>query len=395
DHFRISAFGESMSSGRWSRVFAAITAAVPSGQSAKLDRAMLVEVPADVCVQCNRRAALLNEGPRGLCFPRRTHARMQFVARTWGEKKWTLPRTSPQYLAAIEVLPDDQVKQRLEDRDISVAFFSGNEWDHFWGDFSHACHGNSEATALILTVTGSKFCNATALTVTVTVASIQGRTPLAITQCTKNCIAPSLIQEVLRKSTLHFVRTTPTPTSLAVAPSRQRALRFWTFPTTLILLGGIYMFLLLFYAIIACPNLRRLASASFHPLLFVSLCSHCSSTTSSLGSITWTCAAGNTNLTNGNVTNGNVMQIWDCDASVSNSNQNWGIAIVAEPKSQVSSYYLKVGNKLIQFFGTDTASPPPSPQTPPLASPPPPTPHLLVSPSKPAPPTPPGRSGSA
>ncbi|KAJ6499751.1 hypothetical protein DFH09DRAFT_1102916 [Mycena vulgaris] len=109
---------------------------------------MLVEVPADV-----------------------------LVARTWGEKKWTLPRTSPpQYLAAIEVLPDDQ--------------------------------------------------------------------------------APSLILEELRKWTLHLVRTTPTPTSLAVAPSRQRELRFWTFPTTLILLGGIYMFLLLFYAIIACPHLR-------------------------------------------------------------------------------------------------------------------------------------------
>ncbi|KAJ7225121.1 ricin B lectin domain-containing protein [Mycena haematopus] len=71
----------------------------------------------------------------------------------------------------------------------------------------------------------------------------------------------------------------------------------------------------------------------------------------------WTCASGNTNqqwvsagspgspqivwagknkcvdATNGNVTNGNVMQIWDCDASSSNSNQNWGIAIVTEPKS--------------------------------------------------------------
>ncbi|KAJ6572730.1 hypothetical protein DFH09DRAFT_1312510 [Mycena vulgaris] len=251
--------------------------------------------------------------------------------------------------------------------------------------------------------------------------------PLAITQCTKNCIAPSLIQEELRKLTLHLVRTTPTPTSLAVAPSRQRALRFWTFPTTLILLGGIYMFLLLFYAIIACPHLRRLASASSHSLLFVSHCSHCSPTTSSSGSITWTFAAGNTSLsssfvlvlpprhdfyrpavdfcgitrvaadylTNGNVTNGNVMQIWDCDASVSNSKQNWGIAIVTEPKSQVSSYYLKVGNKLNQFFGTDTASPPPSPQTPPFASLPPPTPYLLLSPSKPAPPTPPGRSGSS
>jgi hypothetical protein len=35
---------------------------------------MLVEVPADVCVQCNRRAALLNEGPRRLFFlGERTH----------------------------------------------------------------------------------------------------------------------------------------------------------------------------------------------------------------------------------------------------------------------------------------------------------------------------------
>ncbi|KAF8179561.1 ricin B lectin domain-containing protein [Mycena galopus ATCC 62051] len=70
-----------------------------------------------------------------------------------------------------------------------------------------------------------------------------------------------------------------------------------------------------------------------------------------------TCASGNTNqqwvsagspgspqivwagknkcvdVTNGNVTTGNVMQIWDCDTSVSNSNQNWGIAITTEPKS--------------------------------------------------------------
>ncbi|KAJ6479701.1 ricin B lectin domain-containing protein [Mycena sanguinolenta] len=71
----------------------------------------------------------------------------------------------------------------------------------------------------------------------------------------------------------------------------------------------------------------------------------------------WTCASGNTNqqwvsagqpgtpqivwagknkcvdVTNGNVTNGNVMQIWDCDASFDNSNQNWGIAVVTQPKS--------------------------------------------------------------
>ncbi|KAJ7196202.1 ricin B lectin domain-containing protein, partial [Mycena pura] len=71
----------------------------------------------------------------------------------------------------------------------------------------------------------------------------------------------------------------------------------------------------------------------------------------------WTCAAGNTNqqwisagspgtpqivwagknkcvdVTNGNVTNGNVMQIWDCDTTFSNENQDWGIAIVTEPKS--------------------------------------------------------------
>ncbi|KAJ7458243.1 ricin B lectin domain-containing protein [Mycena latifolia] len=71
----------------------------------------------------------------------------------------------------------------------------------------------------------------------------------------------------------------------------------------------------------------------------------------------WTCASGNTNqqwvsagspgspqivwagknkcvdVTNGNVTNGNVMQIWDCDASFSNPDQNWGIAIVTQPKS--------------------------------------------------------------
>ncbi|KAJ7887902.1 hypothetical protein B0H13DRAFT_1888659 [Mycena leptocephala] len=71
----------------------------------------------------------------------------------------------------------------------------------------------------------------------------------------------------------------------------------------------------------------------------------------------WTCAAGNTNqqwifvcspgspqivwarrnkcvdATKRNVTNMNVMQFRDCDASFSNSNQNWGIAIVTEPKS--------------------------------------------------------------
>ncbi|KAF7352511.1 hypothetical protein MVEN_01216000 [Mycena venus] len=112
----------------------------------------------------------------------------------------------------------------------------------------------------------------------------------------------------------------------------------------------------------------------------------------------WTCASGNTNqqwvsagspgspqivwagknkcvdVTNGNVTNGNVMQIWDCATASSNTNQNWGIAVVTEPKSWVSS-----------------PSPSPSPPTRLFALPPPPTLHPLPLPPRPAP-TPPAQT---
>ncbi|KAJ7245984.1 ricin B lectin domain-containing protein [Mycena rebaudengoi] len=68
----------------------------------------------------------------------------------------------------------------------------------------------------------------------------------------------------------------------------------------------------------------------------------------------WTPAC--VDVTNGNVTTGNVMQIWDCDASSSNSNQNWGIAIVTQPKS-VSLSLASDASLCIAAFANSTSAP--------------------------------------
>ncbi|KAJ7037312.1 hypothetical protein C8F04DRAFT_1180719 [Mycena alexandri] len=68
------------------------------------------------------------------------------------------------------VLYDPVWEQQLQDRDIPVAFFSGNETHLFlW-----LCHDKSKATSLIVTVTPPKTSNTTGLPLPVTVAPIQG-----------------------------------------------------------------------------------------------------------------------------------------------------------------------------------------------------------------------------